>query len=376
MISKPTNDRPDPNSHSAGLTRIAELLAEEVATDRLMGAAVHVSCAGEPLEPMVAGRRRLDDPDANVAANTIFLIASITKPLVAAAVVKLIENGEIILDDPVTRFVPEFGQNGKADVRIRHLLTHTSGLPDMIPDNRAYREAKKPLSEFIKRIFELPLAFQPGWHISYQSSGIAILGEICERVTRMALADYLNREFFQPLGLKDTALRMLDRSDRESDVKIAGEGLAFGGTGTDYDWNSDYWRGFGAPWGGVLTTVEEMTRLLLLFRSGGELDGKRILSERSVATMIEDHSSVLPDIAAADQKRQRWGLGWRLSGPTAKVFGDRVSEDTFGHSGATGTLAWVDPVNDVTCVIFTNDPAAAGALRPKISNLVASAVRD
>ena len=87
-----------------------------------------------------------------------------------------------------------------------------------------------------------------------------MLGEVCERVTGIDLADYLEQAIFDPLGLEDTTLRMTDRSDRESDVKIAGEGLTHGGAGTDFDWNSDYWRGFGAPWGGMLTTVEEMTR--------------------------------------------------------------------------------------------------------------------
>ena len=355
------------------LELVRDLLAAEVSEDRLMGAAVQVSFRGESVDPIAAGTRRLDDA-AKVETDTIFLVASITKPIVAAAVVKLIEDGLVLLDDPVTHYVPEFGENGKEKIQIRHLLTHTSGLPDQIPENRSYREAKRPLADFVGRICELPLAFEPGTHISYQSSGIAMLGEVCERVTGIDLADYLKQVIFDPLGLKDTTLRMIERSDRESDVKIAGEGLTHGGAGTDFDWNSDYWRGFGAPWGGMLTTVEEMTRLLLLFRNRGELDGHRVLSERSVATMIEDHSSNLPKMTDEDRRRQKWGLGWRLSGLSANVFGDLVSDDTFGHGGATGTLAWVDPESDVTCVIFTNDPEAASSLRGRISNLVVAAI--
>ena len=169
-------------------------------------------------------------------------------------------------------------------------------------------------------------------------------------------------------------LKLTDRSARESDVKIAGEGLTHGGSGTDFDWNSDYWRGFGAPWGGMLTTVEEMTRLLLLFRNGGAIDNQRILSARSAAMMVEDHTSTLPDLDDTDRRGQRWGLGWRLSGRQAGMFGDLASRESFGHGGATGTLAWVDPAEDVTCVIFTNDPDAAGSLRGRISNLVLSAL--
>jgi len=356
------------------LERVQSLLTEEVASDRLMGAAVQVSQGGDVLAPFLAGRRRLDDASACVDADTVFLVASITKPIVAAAVVKLVEDGHILLDDPVSEYVPEFGVNGKEGVKVRHLLTHTSGLPDQIPENRAYREGKRPLSDFVTRICELPLSFDPGTGISYQSSGIAMLGEICERVTGIDLADYLKKSFFDPLGLTDTALKITDRSDRESDVVIAGEGLTHGGSGTDFDWNSDYWRGFGAPWGGMLTTVEEMTRLLLLFKNGGVIDGQRILSQRSVATMLEDHTSRFPLTADTDRHLQRWGLGWRLSGPNASAFGDLVSDDSFGHGGATGTLAWVDPGSEVTCVIFTNDPEAASSLRGKISNLVMTAV--
>ena len=354
------------------LGQVRELLSAEVDAGRLMGCAVQVSCGGETFEPMLAGRRKLDDATASVASDTIFLVASITKPIVSAAVVRLVEDGLVILDDPVAHYVPEFEANGKQTVQIRHLLTHTSGLPDQIPENRAFREARRPLSDFVARICELPLGFEPGTRISYQSSGIAMLGEVCERITGTSLADYLDREFFDPIGLKDTRLRITERSERESDVKIAGEGLTHGGAGTDFDWNSDYWRGFGAPWGGMLTTVEEMTRLLLLFRNGGELDGQRILSSGTVATMVSDHSSTMPGMGD-DRDRQRWGLGWRLSGPKAGVFGDLVSDETYGHGGATGTLAWTDPESDVTCVIFTNDPEAAGALRGRISNRVMSA---
>ncbi|MBS12223.1 MAG: hypothetical protein CME19_11555 [Gemmatimonadetes bacterium] len=353
------------------LEKIQAYVDQEVGEHRLMGCAIQVSVGGEMLDPVVAGRRRLGDSSALVGWDTIFLIASITKPIVCAAVVRLMEEGRLTLNDPATHFIPEFVSNGKDAVQVRHLLTHTSGLPDQIPENRAYREEKKPLSDFIVRICDLPLSFEPGTRISYQSSGIAILGEICERITRASLADYLKRTFFDPLGLRDTMLRILERSDRESDVKIAGEGLTHGGAETDFDWNSDYWRGFGAPWGGMLTTVGDLTRLLLAFRGAGELDGVRILSERSVVTMIEDHSSILPMMNEADRERQRWGLGWRLSGPRADVFGDLVSDNTYGHGGATGTVAWFDPERDLTCVIFTNDPEAARALRPRISNLVA-----
>jgi CubicO group peptidase (beta-lactamase class C family) len=359
---------------SARLDRVGQLLSSTHEAGDLMGAAVQVTCHGVALDPICVGRRRLADEGARVEADTIFLVASITKPLAAGAVAKLIEQGDLSLDDRVADVIPGFEAADKENVRIRHLMTHTSGLPDQIPENRAYREAHRPLSDFVARTCELPLAFEAGTKVSYQSSGINVLGAIVERITGTALPEYLDEIFFTPLGLRDTSLGIQSRSERESDVVIAGEGLTYGGAGTDYDWNSDYWRGLGAPWGGLLTTVGEMTRLMLMFRANGELDGVRCLSEATVRTMVTDHASALPDLDPTDHARQRWGLGWRLGGRNTSTYGDLTSDDTYGHGGATGTVAWHDPAKDVTCVIFTNDPDAASWLRPRISNIVMGAV--
>ncbi len=359
---------------SERLDGVRQLLTNAHASDDLMGAAMQVTRGGVALEPICVGRRRLADEAEVVERDTIFLVASITKPIVTASVARLIERGEVSLDDRVADLVPGFEASGKEGVRVRHLMTHTSGLPDQIPENRAYREAHRPLSDFVARTCELPLAFDPGTKVSYQSSGIAMLGEIVERVTGTGLPDHLNEIFFAPLGLKDTSLGIQTRSDRESDVVMAGEGLTHGGSGTDFDWNSDYWRGFGAPWGGLLTTVEEMTRLMLLFRAGGELDGVRCLNEATVHATVTDHSSALPDLDPRDRVRQRWGLGWRLGGRNTSSYGDLTSDNTYGHGGATGTEAWCDPDADVTCVIFTNDPDAASWLRPRVSNVVMGAL--
>jgi CubicO group peptidase (beta-lactamase class C family) len=132
--------------------------------------------------------------------------------------------GLLCLMIPPQNYVAEFGENGKEDVPVRHLLTHTSGLLDQIPENRNYRESKRPLGDFVTRICELLLSFEPVTRISCQSSEIAVLSEICERVTWSGLAAYLEENLFDPLGLRDTALKISAQSERESDAKIAGEG--------------------------------------------------------------------------------------------------------------------------------------------------------
>ena len=365
--------RHDPESigfSRVNLERLRKFLLSTHQEGHLMGAAVQVTRGGNAIEPFCVGRRRIEDEDAFVQDDTIFLMASITKPIVVAAFGSLIERGKVSLDDNVAELVPGFEIDGKSGVLIRHLMTHTSGLPDQIPENRSFRQEHRPLSDFVARICGLPLFFEPGTKVSYQSSGIAILGEIIGRITGKGLQDYLREIFFSPLNLKDTNLGIQTRSERESDVLMAGEGLTYGGSGTDFDWNSDYWRGFGAPWGGLLTTVEEMTRMMLLFRNDGELDGERCLNKHTIRSMLQDYTSELPYLNPTSEKYRRWGLGWCLGGHKSSDFGDLTSNRTFGHHGVTGTLVWYDPDVDVSCVILTNDPNNAEWIGPRISNMV------
>ncbi|MDP6039671.1 MAG: serine hydrolase domain-containing protein, partial [Candidatus Latescibacteria bacterium] len=167
---------------SEGYQQACNILQSAVDANELMGGVLQVSRGGPALPVFCCGRRELSQGVASVVADTIFLIASITKPIVCASVVKLIEQGQVRLDDRVVYFVPEFGNRGKDAVTVRHLLTHTSGLPDMLPENHGLRAKHTPLSEFVAQMCDLDLLFEPGTRISYQSCGIAILGEIVERL--------------------------------------------------------------------------------------------------------------------------------------------------------------------------------------------------
>ena len=200
-----------------------------------------------------------------------------------------------------------------------------------------------------------------------------MLGEIVQRVEATPIRAFLRREFFEPLGLADTSLGTRKRNARESDVKIhSGE---YGGEdAVSWNWNSDYWRGFGAPWGGLLTTATELTALCQAFLYDGALNGNRILNPAAVGAMTMDQTSAMPDLTRADRLRQRWGFGWRLRDRVSSVFGDLTSDATFGHEGATGTVAWVDPRTETTCVLLTNDPHGAATVRPRVCNAVATAV--
>jgi len=358
-----------------GLNHAYGLMEEAVASGGLMGGAIQVARGGQLLAPVVFGRREVEKDGALVEADTMFLVASITKPFVVAAVMKLVEQGVLALDDPVATIVPEFGGQGKDRVNVRHLMTHTSGLPDQLPDNLVLRKQLAPHNRFVERTCELTLSFVPGTRISYQSMGIAMLGEIVERLSGRSLRDFMKEELFGPLGLEGISLgRQASTRDRESEVMIPGGGFQYGDSESDYGWNSEYWRGFGAPWGGMLTTTEDLVKLMgFCLDAEGEVASARVLSSATLREMTTDQTSVMPGLPESEKLRQRWGLGFRLNGQ-GSWFGDLASWDTFGHSGATGTVAWADPETDVVCVVFTNDPSGATPLRARISNAVATAV--
>lgn len=352
--------------------RIYTFLATATIDGRLPGAAIQLGRAGCFLPARAFGRMGPSSDAPPIQPDTIFLTASVTKPVTVTAVMLLVEQGRLLLDDPVYTLLPEFGNRGKNAVTVRHLMTHTSGLPDMLPNNIALRQAHAPLSEFYRQICALPLDFAPGANIQYQSCGTATLAMIAERLTGMSLPAFLHQEFFAPLGMKDTALGVQALPhDRIAHVHVGPDML-----GTDWGWNTPYWWTLGVPWGGLFSTVRDMARFCQMFLNGGELDGVRVLSRATVAAMTSDQTSANPDIPAAVRAQQAWGLGWRLM-PTStwSYSGNLLSPGSYGHGGATGTVVWIDPVREVVCTLFSNEPAVQSErLLGQVSNLVAAAV--
>lgn len=341
---------------------------------------VSIAMAREGRAAVLCAGRSGPEADAGpVTPETVFLVASVTKPVVAAAAMLLVERGQLALDQPAAEALPEFAENGKEGVTIRHLLTHTSGLPDMLPENQQLREERAPLSEFVRRVCRLPLDFPPGTRIQYQSMGTATVGAIVERVDGRPLPRFLKEEFFEPLGMEASCLGLESRLTprlASMDLSIPGTGSDVGGRDTDWGWNSDYWRGFGAPWGGMFATPLDLCRFLQVFAAGGAWGDRQILSAATVETMTHCHTDLLPDLPESESRRQTWGLGWRLSyGAADFPFGDLLSPGSFGHAGATGTMVWHDPGIDLSAALFTNRPLAQSKpLLHSLSNLIAGSL--
>ena len=283
--------------------------------------------------------------------DTVFLLASISKPMTAAGVMLLVDRGKLALSDPVHKFIPEFSGGGREAVTVQHLLTHTSGLPDMLPENIELRRRHAPLADFVAATCETPLLFPPGTKVSYQSMGILLAAEIAQRITRTPLRDFLRREVFLPLGMRETSLGLGGRriaATAQCQVENKNE---------DWNWNTPYWRDLGAPWGGVHSTAADVAKFLNSFLRPNGL----VLKRETAAAMTANHTEGL---------NESWGLGWMLQPGT---FGRTCSPRTFGHYGSTGTVAWADPETGVRCVLLTTKPAAqsrAGLLGP-VSDVVA-----
>ena len=359
---------------SGQLDRLYDYVNALAESGELPGACVLVARGGRAMPPRAFGKLRPGIDERPVEADTIFLVASITKPVTVAAAMLLVERGQLLLDDRVSAYMPEFGSHGKDSIRIRHLMTHTSGLPDFLPENVELRRQHAPLSEFVRRICDLTPDFAAGTDVQYQSAGLGILGAVVERIAGVPLPEFLHREFLLPLGMTDTSLgvRHLDQ-ERIAYVDVPEEMQ-----GKDWGWNTPYWWNLAVPWGGMFTTARDLFRFYQMFLNGGKYASVRVLSPATVAAMTRSNLDALSDLPEAVRRTQSWGLGWGLSGRRTgsgwSYFGDLVSSTTFGHGGATGTLAWADPARDLVCVLFTTQPRAMQmGILSRCSNLAATA---
>ena len=349
------------------LDAAAGVLGSEVEKGRLGAGAVLVARRGAIVLHQAFGRMSPATGAQPVQPDSVFLLASITKPVTATAVMLLVERGQVSLEEPAARYIPEFQGGARGLVRVRDLLSHTSGLPDMLPENRELRLAHAPLSEFVRRVCATPLLFSPRTRCSYQSMGTLLAGEIVQRVTGEPLRDFMRREIFRPLGMKDSSLGLGKRRVSET-VWSSGPPEASKQDLAAYGWSTEYWRDLGAPWGGMHSTTTDLAVLLQTFLNEGVFEGRRLLKPETAKAMITDQNSGLDS---------PWGLGWALARSRAwNYFGNRVSPATFGHVGATGTIAWADPETELICVVLTNRPVDEdkGKLLREVSEAVAGAV--
>jgi CubicO group peptidase (beta-lactamase class C family) len=337
----------------AGLEQAAGVMADWIKDGRVQGASILVTQGSRQFARNFGTAR---------GAEPVFLLASLSKPMTAAAVMTLVDQGQLSLDDTVVKFFPTFTGEGRETITIRNLLTHTGGLPDMLPNDEMLRQNHAPLSEYREGALKAPLKFPPGTKYSYASMGILLSAEIALKITGKPIADIVEERVFRPLGMRHTGFGLRGRDNATTVPSQAAPAMTEEGkkTWTDWNWNSSYWRNLGAPWGGALGSAADIARFYAEFL---ETRG-RVLKPATEAMMISNQSP--PGVKAS-------GLGFDLPpGVGAPATGPR----TFGHNGSTGTLSWADPDTGTICVVLTTLYEAAVRPHPThlVSNLVAEAV--
>jgi CubicO group peptidase (beta-lactamase class C family) len=358
---------------SGRFQKAIDLLRATVEAGKIPGVGLSIGRKGKFIEPVMVGRQH-PDRDVPLRKDALFLVASITKPVTVAAAMLLVERGLLALEDRVVWHVPGFTGDGRDDVRIRHLMTHTSGLPDMVASNEELRQKHQPLSAFIEAICNEPLLFPAGTKVNYQSMGTALLAQVIQQISGMTLADFLKKEFFTPLRMYDTSLGWDPaKKDRMVTIRVPAEMQD-----KDWNWNSPYWLGMGAPWGGLITSLGDFARYCQMMVNNGVVDSVRLLSTASIRLMTANQLAVLPHVPEEDRRTRPWGLGWRLNWPGhAASFGDFLGPRVYGHAGATGTVCWIDPDTEIFCNIFTTQPMHPDdRFLTRLTNTICAAIAD
>ena len=375
--------RPAPVVERHRWQNVREFARQLCESDQLPALALALVHNGQTTGVAHFGRQGVDLASPPLRDDAIFLIASLTKPIVAMVTLLLVERGQLALADRVVQFIPEFDGADKRTITIRHLLSHTSGLPDMLPNNRALRASRSPLEAFVRGTCGVTLDFPPGRGVQYQSKGYALLGEIIHRVSGVPCAEFLRREIFEPLGMHDTALgtpaEWWEGEDgrepkvaRIAEIRVPPEQQG----GDDWNWNSRYWRSLGAPWGGLLSTPHDLLIFCRMMLRGGTYGNVRLFSPATVETATSNQLECLPDLPESDRRSRAWGFGWRLNWAAhGSCFGDLLSPRAYGHWGATGTLFWIDPARDAAAVILTTQPMTRDAPHlTRLTNLIVAAM--
>jgi CubicO group peptidase (beta-lactamase class C family) len=333
----------------------------------------------------------------------VFRIYSMTKPVVAVGVLRLVEEGRLRLDDPLSRYIPAFAgvkvfAGGTATdpvlveptspITVRQLLDHTSGLAygltrspaDTIFAAAQLYDARRTIAEFADSLARIPLLFQPGTRWSY-SSGLDVAGRVIEVASGMALDRFLEEQVFRPLGMRDTGFRI--RPDMRGRLVTVYTRSA---DGTIQELGEDALMAMFEPdarflWGsgGLLSTPDDYLRFTQMLLNGGSLGGVRILRPETVALMTS--RSVPLELGPASSSSLRdptysHGLGVAVKVDTAGATGPGPA-GIFRWSGYLGTYFWVDPVNDLVAMVWTQlSPGSAVPLEARFQDLVYQAIED
>jgi len=386
---------------SERLQRISQMIARRIAAGEIAGAVTLVARKGKVAFESSQGVMDLDSKQPMTPAN-MFRIASMTKPIVGVAIMMMVEEGKLHLNDPVSRYIPEFrgmkvgvaqppqtGPGGgrvgaeqaaqfytvpaQREITIKDLLTHVSGLGSGPMGNsgieKVARQDGEKLSDYIPRLGTTALEFQPGSRWTYSpGAGFETLGRIVEITSGLPLDQFFRTRIFDPLGMKDITFWPSDTQWKRVATVYARTpgGLMKTVQANDTLSRNVYFRGSG----GLFSTAADYVPLGMMLANGGELNGKRLLSRKTVEMMSAAH---VPDTLPGRPAGEGYGLSVRVVTNHA-ARGTMLSDGTYGWTGAQGTHFFVDPKEQLVGVLMVQ--TTIQEMQREFEDLVAQSVND
>ena len=362
LLALPASAFATPREVSGALdfSGINEAANEAVASGEIPGAVVMVGRGDDILLHRAYGSRRLLPQPAPMTVDTIFDLASLTKPFgTTLAVMRLVERGAIKLDAPLGRYLKEFRDKQYDEITIKRLLTHSAGLAAYPPNGTVSAGFPRAASAIAK----LPLDYPPGSAFQYSDTGFILLAEVVRRVSGTPLDRYLEKTVFKPLGLNDTSFHpKAGALGRVAPTEFV-NGLLL--RGEVHDQRARLLGGV-AGHAGMFSTSADLSRIIRMLLNRGTLDRHRIFEPATVKEMWEP---------APDSKGSR-ALGWDVSSSFSKTMAPFFPEGSVGHLGFTGTAVWIDPPTRSYLIVLTNrvHPYGGGAARIRDLRIRAAAV--
>ena len=343
------------------LAQIDEVVAAGLHDGEMAGAVVCIGRQGKIAYLKAYGDRQIEPAKIDMTVDTVFDMASITKPVATAtSVMLLIERGTLKLSDRVAEHIPEFAQNGKETVTIEDLLLHQSGLtPDNALDDYLAGPAKA-----IENVNTLSLREQPKTKFMYSDVGFIVLAELIKKKTGQDVHQFSQENLFRPLGMTETGYLPAQELRERSAATEQRDGHWMVGEVHD---PRAYHLGGIAGHAGLFSTAQDLAVFAQMLLNRGEYGGKRIVAPETLDVMTASH-----EVSSGIR-----GLGWDKQTGYSSNKGEGFSDRAFGHGGFTGTTFWVDPELDLFVIFLSNrlHPDGKGTVN-KLAGRIGTIVAD
>ena len=350
--------------------KVDELISNAIRDSIFPGATVLAVKNGVIVHNRGYGNLTFEKNSAAVTPKTIYDLASLTKVIATtSAVMKLVDENKISLSDKVSKYIPQFSANGKDEISIYNLMVHNSGLPGWITFYKYFTTPEQVLDS----IYNTNLIFKTGDSTVYSDLGLITVGKIVEKVSKTSLDKYLDSVFFKPLGMNSTIFNpSVELHTRIAPTEIDTHWLKTGKAilGRVHDENA-FTLGGVSGHAGLFSTSEDLVKILFMLINDGKYNKKKYLSEK-----------IISDFTNRQSEKSTRAIGWDTKNPKKSLAGKLFSNESFTHTGFTGTMVTVDPANKTILIFLTNrvyptrTNTKISEIRPKLHDLIFEALNN